>query len=73
MELTKHTNVSKPVMGSGAAADSDFTDITGAATENYGPRKMTPVENVILTIKVLAVAGLIMGALWGINSWTSAQ
>jgi len=35
------------------------------------PRKLTFAENAILTVKVLAIAAIIMGALWGINQFTA--
>jgi hypothetical protein len=31
------------------------------------PRKMTFAENAIMTLKVLAIAALILGGLWGMN------
>ena len=40
---------------------------------DHTPRKLTFAENLILTIKVLAIAGLIMAALWGANHWTSPK
>lgn len=36
-------------------------------------RKLTPAENVILTIKVLVGFGLLGAVLWGINAWTVAR
>ena len=39
----------------------------------YAPRRLTFAENAILTIKVLAVGGLLFALLWGLNVWTSAQ
>jgi len=41
--------------------------------DDHAPRKMTFRENVILTIKVLAVLGLLGTVLWGINFWTSPR
>ena len=38
---------------------------------DHAPRKLTFAENVILTLKVLAILGLIGAALWGANHWTS--
>jgi hypothetical protein len=69
MEARKKTNVSK----SGAAVTTDAADIRGAVADDHAPRKLTFAENAILTIKVLAVLGLIGAALWGINLWTSAK
>jgi hypothetical protein len=37
----------------------------------YAPRKLSLSENVMLTIKILAIAGLILAALWGISEWAS--
>ena len=37
------------------------------------PRRMTLVENVILTIKVLAGFGLVGVALWGISLWKAMR
>ena len=73
MEPTKKTDVSKPGMKSGATATSNGPDFAGGVAEDHGPRKMTRTENVILTIKILAIAGLIMASLWGISYWKSAQ
>ena len=73
MEPTKKTNVSTPGMKSGAAVTSDGPDFAGGVAEDHRPRKMTLAENVILTFKVLAIAGLIMASLWGISYWTSAN
>jgi len=41
--------------------------------DDHAPRKMTFRENVILTIKVLAVLGLLGTVLLGINFWTSPR
>jgi len=35
------------------------------------PRKLTFAENAILTLKVLAIAAVILGAIWGANQWTA--
>lgn len=43
------------------------------ATDPDAPRKLTLVENAILTIQVLAGFGLMGAALWGISLWTSAR
>lgn len=39
----------------------------------YAARKLTFRENVILTIKVLGVAGFLIAALWGLTLWTAAE
>jgi hypothetical protein len=44
-----------------------------AAIDAYTPRKVTFAENVILTIKVFSVLGMVGAALWGMNLWTSPQ
>jgi hypothetical protein len=31
------------------------------------PRKMTPAQNVIMTVKLLAVIGAVIATLWGLN------
>jgi hypothetical protein len=41
--------------------------------QDHAPRHLSFAENVILTIKVLAGAGLVLAALWGMNVWTSVQ
>ena len=73
MEPTKKTTVSKPGMKSGTAVTSDGLDFAVGVSEDHRPRKMTLAENVILTIKILAIAGLIMASLWGISYGTSAN
>jgi hypothetical protein len=35
------------------------------------PRELTVAENAIMTLKVLAMAALILGGLWGMNQMTS--
>ena len=40
---------------------------------DHAPQKLSFVENVILTIKVLTVAAVVLAALWGINVWTSSK
>jgi hypothetical protein len=69
MELRKKTNVSE----SGAAVTSDAAGIGGGVADDHTPRNLTFAENVILTIKVLVVLGLIGAALWGISLWTFAK
>ncbi|HTS60778.1 MAG TPA: hypothetical protein VMH28_02080 [Candidatus Acidoferrales bacterium] len=39
--------------------------------KDYAPRKMTLAENVVMTIQVLAGFGLLGGAIWALNTWTS--
>jgi hypothetical protein len=48
------------------------TEVAGTA-EAHAPRKLTVVENAILTAKVLAGFGLIGAALWGVTLWTSVK
>ncbi len=43
-----------------------------AESARHTPRKLTPVQNAILTIKVLAGAGVILATLWGLNQWITA-
>jgi len=50
----------------------ETTDKTNVS-EGHAPRKMTLAENVKLTIKVLGVTALILGALWGANLWTGVK
>jgi hypothetical protein len=38
----------------------------------HAPRPLTLRENVILTIKVFGVAGVLGAALWGLKVWTAA-
>ncbi|HEY2016545.1 MAG TPA: hypothetical protein VGH38_23740 [Bryobacteraceae bacterium] len=42
-------------------------------TDPHAPRQLTLAQNVILTVKVLAVLGVIFAVLWGINTWTTAS
>ena len=39
----------------------------------HAPRHLTPAENFILTLKVLAGMGLVGGALWAANFWLAAK
>src|SRR5262249_45828849 len=39
------------------------------AVHDHAPKKLTFAENLRLTIKVFAIAGLILAALWGANHW----
>jgi hypothetical protein len=43
------------------------------ADDPHAPHKLTFRENVILTVKVLAIAGLLIAALWGISLWNAAS
>jgi len=45
----------------------------GITAEDYAPRKTTFAGNLILTIKLLAIAGATFAALWGIDQWNSAK
>jgi hypothetical protein len=47
-----------------AESRSDVSDVQAS-------RKMTFAENVIATVKVLAVFGLLGVALWAVDLWTS--
>ncbi len=46
---------------------------TGATDDRQAARKLTFAENAVLTVKVLAGAGLVLAALWGLSLWTSAN
>jgi hypothetical protein len=48
-------------------------DNDAARVDSYSPRRMTLVENLILTVKVLAGFGLLGAALWGISACTSGR
>jgi hypothetical protein len=48
-------------------------DNDGAKVDSYAPRRMTLVENLILTVKVLGGFGLLGAALWGVSAWTSGR
>ncbi len=37
------------------------------------PRPLTLAENIVLTLKVLAVMGLLGAALWAASLWTAAK
>lgn len=43
------------------------------AVSPHAPRKLTFSENAMLTVKVLAAAGLIGVLLWAIQVWTSGR
>jgi hypothetical protein len=48
-------------------------EVKPGAIDEHAPRKITFTENVILTVKVLAVFGILGVALWGINMWTAPK
>jgi hypothetical protein len=58
-------NVQKE-MTPGPAEDAGAADL-------HTPRPMTLAENAILTVKVLALLGLVGVALWGINVWNALR
>ena len=41
--------------------------------ETFAPRKMSLLENVVLTIKILSGFGVLGAALWGISLWTAVK
>lgn len=66
MRITDEKTGREPVEGRAPEAEGTYTN------DPHAPRKLTFRENVILTIKVLAIAGLVIAALWGISLWNSA-
>jgi hypothetical protein len=52
------------------AKKKDVTE-SGPADKAHAPRHLTLAENAVLTVKVLAVAGVILAVLWGIDAWTT--
>ena len=40
---------------------------------DHMPGKLTFAQNVIGTIKVLAIAALVIAVLWGLDLWTSSK
>jgi hypothetical protein len=46
-----------------------MTDQRDVERREYAPRKLTFSENVILTVKVLVVFGLLGAAMWGVMVW----
>jgi hypothetical protein len=44
-------------------------DQTDEKRGQYAPRKMTLTQNVILTVKVLVVFGLLGAGLWAVMVW----
>jgi hypothetical protein len=44
-----------------------------APNVDHVPRKLTFAQNVIGTIKVLAIAGLVIAALWVLDLWASSK
>jgi hypothetical protein len=43
------------------------------ADNAHAPRVLTLTENIVLTVKVLAGAGLIGAGLWAASFWTAAK
>ena len=43
------------------------------AEDTHVRRHLTLAENIVLTVKVLAVMGLLGAALWAANLWTAAK
>jgi hypothetical protein len=43
------------------------------ADDAHAPRPLSLAENIIMTLKVLAGAGLLGAALWAANLWTAAE
>jgi hypothetical protein len=41
--------------------------------DRHAPRHLTFAENLKLTIKVLAMAALLIATLWGLSLWTAAE
>jgi hypothetical protein len=66
MRITDEQTGLEPVEGPAPVADVGYT-----AGDPHAPRKLTFSENVLLTIKVLAIAGLLTAALWRISLWNS--
>ena len=48
------------------------SDVGGSA-KDHAPRKMTLAANLILTVKLLAGAGAMFAAFWGIDQWAGAK
>ena len=59
-------NESQP--GSGVLPSSETV---GAA--DYSPRKMTLIENLVLTAKILSGFGVLGVLIWGVGLWTGAK
>jgi hypothetical protein len=49
------------------ARPQDENETGGTGDDVHAPRKVTLAQNIILSMKVLAVAGLLIAALWGIS------
>jgi hypothetical protein len=64
MGFNDETKAPRPADGGAPEAHID---------DRYLPRSLTFAENVKLTIKVLAVAGLMTATLWGLSLWTAAK
>jgi len=43
------------------------------ADDKHAPRPVSFAENLVLTVKVLAVLGLIGAAVWAANLWATAR
>ena len=61
--------VDSPTQNETRAAESGVP----ADGNTHLPRKMTFMENVVLTIKILTGFGLLGVALWGAGLWTAAK
>jgi len=51
----------------------DRTNIHDRVDALHSPRTLTCAENVLLTAKLLAIAGILGAVLWGLNHWTLAK
>jgi hypothetical protein len=67
MRITDEKTGLEPIEDRGPKAAATYT-----ADDPHAPHKVTFRENVMLTIKVLAIAGLLIAALWGISLWKAA-
>lgn len=43
------------------------------SSQSHTPRRLTFIENMLLTAKVLAGFALLGAVLWALNSWTAAN
>jgi len=43
------------------------------ANDTHAPRPLSFAQNIVLTLKVLGVLGLIGAGLWAANFWTAAR
>jgi hypothetical protein len=53
--------------------EKDETRVPNGSVDDHAPKQLTLAQNAILTIKVLAIAGLILASIWGVNQWTSPK